>query len=152
MRDPLAHVVLGAYDVVRTDLGEDPRVRLADRLGPHLADAEVHRDRRRQDARLEVRADADDGPLELVHAEGGAFSADAGYEGTIVRVPSVAEAVAAVAAGGGSVLRDAETVEYAAALVPDEDDETLLVCRQRLIGWSVEYDLVCEELAQLVTS
>jgi hypothetical protein len=66
---PLAHVVLGPDHVVDADLVQDPRVRLADRLGPHVADAELEDHRRRQDARLEVGAHAHDGAVELRHAQ-----------------------------------------------------------------------------------
>jgi hypothetical protein len=54
---------------VYTDLGEDPGMRIADRLGPDVADSELQQDRGRQDARLQVVADPDHRPGELVQRQ-----------------------------------------------------------------------------------
>ncbi len=65
MADPDAHVAFGEDDPVRADALKDASVRLGDRLGHDLLDAEVDEDARREDARLEVGADGDDGGREL---------------------------------------------------------------------------------------
>jgi len=64
--DPLAHVGLGAYDVGGADAFEDRCVLAADGLGPDLRDSEVRQAQDRQDAGLDVGADADDRTPELL--------------------------------------------------------------------------------------
>ena len=69
VRDALAGLRLGVDDVVRADARQDLAVRLADRLRPDLRDLEVDEVRGDEHARLDRRADGDDGDREVLGAD-----------------------------------------------------------------------------------
>ena len=69
VRDALAGLRLGVDHVVGADARQDLAVRLADRLRPDLRDLEVDEVRRDEHARLDRRADRDDGDREVLRAD-----------------------------------------------------------------------------------
>ena len=83
--------------------------------------------------------------LELVSAPGVAFKAGAGYQGLSARVPSVADAVAAVVASGGSVLSEVTEVEHGASQVPDENEELTNPVMEAVVADPSGYPLLLHE-------
>ncbi len=67
--DAAAHLGLGEDDVVCADALEDAAVRLGERLGPDVRDADVDERAGGEHARLDVGADGDDGGHDVADAE-----------------------------------------------------------------------------------
>ena len=87
--------------------------------------------------------------LELAERAGGAFEADAGYQGVSARVPSVKAAVEAAVAAGGTVLRETAEIEHAASLVPEEPDEQSNIVVEALVADPSGYPLLLHECAEV---
>ena len=89
--------------------------------------------------------------LELVCAEDAAFRPElgslirAGYLGLSARVPSVADAVAAATAAGGSVLQAAGPLEHGPSYVPLEEDEESNFLVEATVADPSGYALVLHE-------
>ena len=82
-------------------------------------------------AMLSAPGDASGLSLELQQEAGASWSETkgwqgaegAGYQGLMARVPSVADACATAVANGGKVLREIETVNHGASMMPEENEE-----------------------------
>lgn len=90
---------------------------------------------------------ADGAGLRLELLEGGAFQAEAGYQGLSARVPSVASAVEAITASGGSVLHEPAMVEHGPSLVPDEAEENRNEVLEAVVADPSGYPLLLHECA-----
>lgn len=99
-------------------------------------------------------AGADELRLELRKVDGAKFVEAAGYQhregaayqGLMARVPSVAEAVAAATASGGSVLREVQTINHGPALAPvEEADEVENPVVEALVADPSGYPLLLHE-------
>ena len=98
-----------------------------------------------------VHLSAQDGAglcLELTAKKGGAFEEDAGYQGLSARVPSVADAVAAATAAGGSVVSEPTTVEHGPSMIPEEPDETENMVVEATVADPSGYPLLLHECAE----